>query len=64
VLEPSYDLAGRDGAGLLRARNQSWVGLAALEWRALTWSGHDELIAGIAAVLGGLLPGAAVRENS
>jgi hypothetical protein len=49
ALEGSYDLAGGGGAGPLRAGNQAWVGLAALEWRARTCSGrHDRLIAGVA----------------
>ena len=49
ALEGSYDLAGDYGAGPLRSGNQAWVGLAALQWRALTCSGrHDRLIAGIA----------------
>lgn len=49
ALEGSYDLAGNYGAGPLRSGNQAWVGLAALQWRALTCSGrHDRLIAGIA----------------
>jgi hypothetical protein len=49
ALESSYDLATGEGGGPLRAGNQAWVGLAALEWRALTCSGrHDALIAGIA----------------
>src|ERR1700742_4860971 len=42
ALESSYDLATRAGAGPLRAGTQAWVGLAALEWRALTCFGrHD-----------------------
>ena len=49
ALEGSYDLAGDYGAGPLRSGNQAWVGLAALQWRALTCSGrHDRLIAGVA----------------
>ena len=39
ALESSYDLAGKGGAGPLRSGNQAWVGLAALEWRAVTCSG-------------------------
>ena len=49
ALEASYDLATGAGAGPLRSGNQAWVGLAALEWRAVTCSGrHDQLIAGVA----------------
>jgi hypothetical protein len=49
ALDGSYTLAGTDGDGPIRAGNQAWVGLAALEWRSLTCSGrHDRLIAGTA----------------
>ena len=49
VIEASYDLTGADGAGPLRAGNQAWIGLAALQWRTRTCSGrHDRLIARIA----------------
>ena len=49
ALEGSYDLSGAEGAGPLRAGNQAWAGLAALQWRALTCSGrHDRLLVGLA----------------
>jgi hypothetical protein len=49
ALESSYDIASGVGAGPLRAGNQAWVGLAALEWRSRTCSGrHDRLLAGVA----------------
>jgi hypothetical protein len=49
ALESSYDIATGEGAGPLRAGNQAWIGLAALEWRTRTCSGrHDRLIAGLA----------------
>ncbi|MDA0162531.1 hypothetical protein OM076_19815 [Solirubrobacter ginsenosidimutans] len=49
ALESSYDIASGAGAGPLRAGNQAWAGLAALEWRTRTCSGrHDRLIARLA----------------
>ncbi len=49
ALEGSYDVSGGAGAGPLRAGNEAWVGLAALEWRAITCSGrHDRLLTGVA----------------
>lgn len=49
AIDASYDLAGRDGAGPLRAGNQAWIGLAALQWRARTCSDrYDRLITRVA----------------
>ena len=49
ALDGSFDLAGGDPAGPLRSGNQAWVGLAALQWRALTGSRrHERLVAGLA----------------
>lgn len=49
ALEASYDTLTGEGAGPVRAGNQAWVGLAALEWRSRTCSRrNDRLLAGVA----------------